>query len=188
MMNLFARALGGIVSDRCYRRWGLRGRTLLLGGTIALEGTRVRLLLAGAVAAAGIGCMMLTGLFIKMSNGGARLGKKLFGESDDLTAFRLEDSQVLGLRHVDPPAPPIAGLDAPRPRRHGCVRGRRALSPRALADGLALPLVLIVLLRGAPAIDREWEDQPAHFWIVLMAGVANAVLALAISEALPPPA
>ena len=26
MMNLFARALGGIVSDRCNRRWGLRGR------------------------------------------------------------------------------------------------------------------------------------------------------------------
>src|SRR5579883_1053905 len=30
-MNLFARALGGIVSDRCQRLWGLRGRTLLLG-------------------------------------------------------------------------------------------------------------------------------------------------------------
>src|SRR5439155_8467684 len=38
MMNLFARALGGIVSDRCYGRWGLRGRTMLLGVTIVLEG------------------------------------------------------------------------------------------------------------------------------------------------------
>src|SRR6516225_4554201 len=31
MMNLFARALGGIVSDRSSRRWGLRGRVLVLG-------------------------------------------------------------------------------------------------------------------------------------------------------------
>src|SRR5437016_9759850 len=69
MMNLFARALGGIVSDRCYRRWGLRGRTLLLGITIGLEGigfvgfSRARWLPLA------IGCMLATGLFIKMSNG-----------------------------------------------------------------------------------------------------------------------
>ncbi len=38
MMNLFARALGGIVSDRCNRRWGLRGRVALLGCTLFAEG------------------------------------------------------------------------------------------------------------------------------------------------------
>src|SRR5512143_1345373 len=38
MMNLFARALGGIVSDRFHQRWGLRGRALLLGTTICCEG------------------------------------------------------------------------------------------------------------------------------------------------------
>ena len=38
MMNLFARALGGIVSDRSYIRWGLRGRAMLLVVTVALEG------------------------------------------------------------------------------------------------------------------------------------------------------
>src|SRR4051812_21932341 len=61
-----------------------------------------------------------------------------------------------------------------------------AAAPSRLAiwvTALALPLALIVLLRSAPAIDREWDDQPAHFWIVLLAGVANAGLALAISEA-----
>jgi len=42
MMNLFARALGGIVSDRCNRRWGLRGRVLLLACTIGAEGLGVQ--------------------------------------------------------------------------------------------------------------------------------------------------
>ena len=41
-MNLFARAFGGIVSDRCYRRWGLRGRVSLLGCTIFAEGFGAR--------------------------------------------------------------------------------------------------------------------------------------------------
>ena len=33
---------------------------------------------------------------------------------------------------------------------------------------LALPIALIVLLRAAPSLDARWEDQPAHFWIVLV--------------------
>jgi NNP family nitrate/nitrite transporter-like MFS transporter len=69
MMNIFARALGGIVSDWCHRRWGLNGRTALLGLTIALEGVAlVCFALAGWLPAA-IGCMLTAGLFIKMSNG-----------------------------------------------------------------------------------------------------------------------
>ena len=48
---------------------------------------------------------------------------------------------------------------------------------------LAVPLALIVLLRWAPSLDERWEDLPAHFWIVLAAGLANTVLAVAISEA-----
>jgi adenylate cyclase len=48
---------------------------------------------------------------------------------------------------------------------------------------LALPLALVIVLRSAPAVDARWEDRPAHFWIVLAAGVLNAVLALAITEA-----
>ncbi len=47
---------------------------------------------------------------------------------------------------------------------------------------LVLPLALIVLLRAEPAIDERWEDRPAHFWIVLAAGVLNTVLAIAITE------
>jgi MFS transporter, NNP family, nitrate/nitrite transporter len=69
LMNIFARALGGIVSDRLHRRWGLRGRTLLLGGTICAEGLALMLFSQMRVLPLAIGAMMLTGLFIKMSNG-----------------------------------------------------------------------------------------------------------------------
>jgi NNP family nitrate/nitrite transporter-like MFS transporter len=69
MMNLFARALGGIVSDRCYLRWGLRGRTMLLGVTIALEGLAFLCFSQARWLPAAIASMLITGLFIKMSNG-----------------------------------------------------------------------------------------------------------------------
>jgi|HubBroStandDraft_6_1064221.scaffolds.fasta_scaffold139674_3 NNP family nitrate/nitrite transporter-like MFS transporter len=69
MMNLFARALGGIVSDRCNRRWGLRGRGLLLGCTIGAEGLAMMLFSRMRSLPLAIATMMLTGLFVKMSNG-----------------------------------------------------------------------------------------------------------------------
>jgi len=69
MMNLFARALGGIVSDRCNRRWGLRGRALLLAGTIGAEGLALMLFSQARWLPFAIGSMMLAGLFVKMSNG-----------------------------------------------------------------------------------------------------------------------
>ena len=69
MMNLFARALGGIVSDRCSFRWGLRGRSLLLGVTIALEGVAFACFSQARALPLAVGCMLITGLFIKMSNG-----------------------------------------------------------------------------------------------------------------------
>jgi NNP family nitrate/nitrite transporter-like MFS transporter len=69
MMNLFARALGGIVSDRCQQRWGLRGRSVLLGITIGCEGLALCAFSQARWLPLAIGCMLLTGLFIKMSNG-----------------------------------------------------------------------------------------------------------------------
>jgi MFS transporter, NNP family, nitrate/nitrite transporter len=69
MMNLFARALGGIVSDRCHKTWGLRGRTTLLGGTIFCEGLALMLFSRMRWLPLAVASMMLTGLFIKMSNG-----------------------------------------------------------------------------------------------------------------------
>jgi len=69
MMNLFARALGGIVSDRCGLRWGLRGRALLLGCTILLEGAALIAFSQMRWLPAAVASMMVTGLFVKMSNG-----------------------------------------------------------------------------------------------------------------------
>jgi len=69
MMNIFARALGGIVSDRFHQRWGLRGRALLLCATICAEGLALMLFSQMKVLPLAIAAMMLTGLFIKMSNG-----------------------------------------------------------------------------------------------------------------------
>lgn len=69
MMNIFARALGGIVSDRCHVTWGLRGRVTLLGITIFCEGLALMLFSQMRWLPLAIGSMMLTGLFIKMSNG-----------------------------------------------------------------------------------------------------------------------
>lgn len=69
MMNIFARALGGMISDRAYRRWGLRGRVLLLGCAILGEGFGLMLFSQMRVLVLAVGAMMLAGLFIKMSNG-----------------------------------------------------------------------------------------------------------------------
>ena len=69
MMNLFARALGGIVSDRFGKRWGLRGRALLLWGTIFGEGLGLMLFSRMRSLPLAIGAMLLAGLFVKMSNG-----------------------------------------------------------------------------------------------------------------------
>jgi NNP family nitrate/nitrite transporter-like MFS transporter len=69
MMNLFARALGGMVSDRCHKTWGLRGRVTLLGCTIFGEGLALMLFSQMRWLPLAVGAMMLTGLFIKMSNG-----------------------------------------------------------------------------------------------------------------------
>ena len=71
MMNLFARALGGVVSDRWNRRWGLRGRTNLLGCTILAEGLGLMMFSRMRQLPLAIAAMLLAGLFVKMSNGAA---------------------------------------------------------------------------------------------------------------------
>jgi NNP family nitrate/nitrite transporter-like MFS transporter len=69
LMNVFARALGGMTSDRCHARWGLRGRTALLAATIALEGIALMCFSQAVWLPLAICCLLISGLFIKMSNG-----------------------------------------------------------------------------------------------------------------------
>jgi MFS transporter, NNP family, nitrate/nitrite transporter len=69
MMNLFARALGGIAGDWAGSRWGLRGRSRLLGLTIFVEGLLMvlfsRLTILGPATAA----FLLFGLLVCMACG-----------------------------------------------------------------------------------------------------------------------
>src|SRR5688572_5979753 len=54
----------------------------------------------------------------------------------------------------------------------------------ALAAVAALvPLGLLILLHAAPDADRRWENQPAHFWLVLAAALLALGLGYAVSTA-----
>jgi class 3 adenylate cyclase len=47
---------------------------------------------------------------------------------------------------------------------------------------VTLPLAGLSILLAAPKADVHWENHPAHFWIVLGASVATAILAYATGE------
>jgi class 3 adenylate cyclase len=47
----------------------------------------------------------------------------------------------------------------------------------------ALPLVLLVVVLARPALDGRWENDPAHFWLVLAAAGVSVALGYAISVA-----
>jgi NNP family nitrate/nitrite transporter-like MFS transporter len=68
-MNLFARALGGLVGDRFGKRWGLNGRVKWLFMVLFCEGLALLMFSQARTLAAGIPLLMLLGLFVKMSNG-----------------------------------------------------------------------------------------------------------------------
>src|SRR5690606_29272987 len=68
-MNLFARALGGIVSDRVGRRFGLKGKGRLLGLLLVLEGIGIMLFAASGSLLVAVASMLIFALFLKMANG-----------------------------------------------------------------------------------------------------------------------
>lgn len=69
MMNLFARALGGIVGDWAGGRWGLSGRSRLLGLTIFLEGLLMVLFSRLTSLGPATASFLLFGLFVCMACG-----------------------------------------------------------------------------------------------------------------------
>lgn len=69
MMNLFARALGGMVSDRFAVRWGLGGRSRWLFLTVLGEGLALLIFSQMTHVGLAIAALLLVGLFVKMSNG-----------------------------------------------------------------------------------------------------------------------
>jgi adenylate cyclase len=47
---------------------------------------------------------------------------------------------------------------------------------------VAIPPLVLALLLAAPSTDRRWEDHPSHFWLVLVAAMLSAGLAVATGE------
>ncbi len=68
-MNIFARALGGIVSDQVGRRFGLKGKGTLLGLLLMLEGIGITLFAASGSLLVAVVFLLIFALFLKMANG-----------------------------------------------------------------------------------------------------------------------
>jgi NNP family nitrate/nitrite transporter-like MFS transporter len=68
-MNIFARAIGGIASDKVGKKFGMRGKGLLLAGVLLLEGCGLILFAQSGSLAIAIMSMLTFAMFLKMSNG-----------------------------------------------------------------------------------------------------------------------
>ena len=68
-MNLFARALGGYLSDRAGFRWGMRGKGSLLAAALLLEGLGLIAFAHAPSFPVAIAFMLTFALFLKMANG-----------------------------------------------------------------------------------------------------------------------
>jgi len=68
-MNIFARALGGIVSDKVGLRFGMKGKGLLLAFMLLLEGFGLVLFALSGSFVLAIVSMLSFALFLKMANG-----------------------------------------------------------------------------------------------------------------------
>lgn len=69
LMNLFARALGGIFADRIGKSYGMRGKGILLAGVLLLEGIGLILFARAGSLPLAIISMLSFALFLKMANG-----------------------------------------------------------------------------------------------------------------------
>ncbi len=68
-MNLFARALGGIASDKANKKFGMKGRVIILGSFLFMEGLGVILFSQTSMLVWAVSILILFALFVKMSNG-----------------------------------------------------------------------------------------------------------------------
>ena len=68
-MNIFARALGGYLSDKAGFRWGMRGKGALLACALLLEGVGLIAFANASTFPIAIAFMLVFALFLKMANG-----------------------------------------------------------------------------------------------------------------------
>lgn len=69
LMNLFARSMGGYFGDKAGLKWGLKGRVVLLGGVLFLEGISLILFSRMTALPLAIGTMVVFSLFVQMAEG-----------------------------------------------------------------------------------------------------------------------
>lgn len=69
MMNLFARALGGITADRVGKKYGMGGKGVLLACVLLLQGIGLIIFAKAGALPIAILSMILFALFLKMANG-----------------------------------------------------------------------------------------------------------------------
>jgi MFS transporter, NNP family, nitrate/nitrite transporter len=68
-MNIFARAIGGIVADRVGKKYGMRGKGWLLACLLILEGLGIMLFAKSGDLTVAIVAMLGFAMFLKMANG-----------------------------------------------------------------------------------------------------------------------
>ncbi|MBE9460785.1 MFS transporter [Dyadobacter subterraneus] len=68
-MNLFARALGGIVADKVGLKYGMLGKGRLLALLLAMEGIGIALFAQSSTLAIAVASMLCFAMFLKMANG-----------------------------------------------------------------------------------------------------------------------
>jgi NNP family nitrate/nitrite transporter-like MFS transporter len=68
-MNLFARAIGGLVADRCGNKWGFSGRVKWLFLALFGEGIALMFFSQATTLTIAIPLMIVFAMFVKMSNG-----------------------------------------------------------------------------------------------------------------------
>ncbi|MGF1637975.1 MAG: NarK family nitrate/nitrite MFS transporter [Cyclobacteriaceae bacterium] len=69
LMNIFARSTGGFLGDKAGIKWGLKGRVMLMGSILLLEGLALLLFSQMTVLALAIGTMIVFSLFVQMAEG-----------------------------------------------------------------------------------------------------------------------
>ncbi|WP_158859164.1 MFS transporter [Lunatibacter salilacus] len=69
LMNLFARSLGGFFGDKAGLKWGLKGRVMLMGGVLFLEGISLMCFSQISLLPLAIGVMIVFSLFVQMAEG-----------------------------------------------------------------------------------------------------------------------
>lgn len=68
-MNIFARALGGILADKVGQKYGMRGKGVLLASMLLMEGIGITLFAQAGSLPMAIVSMLTFAMFLKMANG-----------------------------------------------------------------------------------------------------------------------